>query len=355
MRIAFAINNLGAGGAERVVSTLSNELCKRNSIEVFIICIDFPIEYDELEIFYSISSEVKLVLINPDLFEDTCKKIIKLNLDVVISFLYPMYYFMSRVTREVNVAHIISERNDPFCYKMSNKGFARREQAFSSASGLVFQTEHAYNYYQGFCSCHFEIIPNPIFFPLQIMNCNKPYKKTDIIAVGRYAKQKNYPKMIDGFEDFVIKNKEYHLHIYGKNSGEKHFIDDYIERKGLKSQIHLHSATNNIFQIMQRSACFLMTSDYEGTPNAFIEAAALGLECIVPDIPGVRDFVHKYKCGILLTDSSVSSISNALKQVLVKDVQLKSCHSVNQTILQDRHVSIVANIWIDFITKVLSD
>jgi glycosyltransferase involved in cell wall biosynthesis len=56
-----------------------------------------------------------------------------------------------------------------------------------------------------------------------------------------------------------------------------------IEQNNLKDCVFLRGNVKNIHERMAAARLFLMTSEFEGMPNALLEAMAIGLPCITTD------------------------------------------------------------------------
>lgn len=69
----------------------------------------------------------------------------------------------------------------------------------------------------------------------------------------------------------------------------------------------------NIKEILRGCDYFISTSKHEGMPIAALEAGALGLPCILSDIPGHRNFNQKEKCVILF--SSLEELPIRIEEV----------------------------------------
>jgi len=57
----------------------------------------------------------------------------------------------------------------------------------------------------------------------------------------------------------------------------------------LAKKIHFAGARSDISDCLVAMDVFVLTSAYEGMPNALLEAMAAGLPCVVTDVPGTRD------------------------------------------------------------------
>lgn len=74
----------------------------------------------------------------------------------------------------------------------------------------------------------------------------------------------------------------------------------------------------HIAEHLESVSMFVLSSDYEGMPNALIEAMALGLPCVTTDCSGggakflIKDGVN----GLLVPVRDVEALANAIDRVL---------------------------------------
>src|SRR5699024_9650677 len=197
---------------------------------------------------------------------------------VILVMGVPPSVFVVPAVTFLGIPVIISERNDPskFMGKYTTKLFSRLFMRLDQ--GYIFQTSNAKSYYSTGVQKKGKIIPNP----LTTDNIPKPYKglrKKKIVSVGRLVPQKNHEMLIKAFNDVLKSYPEYTLTIYG-NGNEYNNLKDLIERLGINENVFLPGTTSNIFKQILDAQIFVLSSRFEGMPNALIEAMALGIPVI---------------------------------------------------------------------------
>lgn len=100
---------------------------------------------------------------------------------------------------------------------------------------------------------------------------------------------------------------------YGALGGE---IVDHIERLGLREHLVLPGPTKDVGAIYAALDVFLMTSQFEGTPNTAIEAQAAGVPVVAPNVGGIGEIVLDGTTGLLVNDRSSRSLADAVLHVL---------------------------------------
>lgn len=109
-------------------------------------------------------------------------------------------------------------------------------------------------------------------------------KLRNFVAVGRLEKQKNFELLIHAFSEVVKQYNEATLRIFGEGSlYEK--LSEIICESGLENNVTLCGRVTDVLSELQRADVFVMSSDYEGMPNALMESMAIGLPCIATDCP----------------------------------------------------------------------
>ena len=79
-----------------------------------------------------------------------------------------------------------------------------------------------------------------------------------------------------------LENQNVYLEIYGEGPLDE-YLKNLIIEKGLENRIKLMGRSNNMKDVLMKADAFILSSDYEGMPNALIEAMACGLPCISID------------------------------------------------------------------------
>ena len=95
-------------------------------------------------------------------------------------------------------------------------------------------------------------------------------------------------------------------------------IQTKINAMGLAERVHLHASRKDIFDCIRTARLFVLTSDFEGMPNALMEAMALGLPCISTDCRpgGARTLIESGKNGIIVPTRNVNALADKMKYML---------------------------------------
>ena len=132
--------------------------------------------------------------------------------------------------------------------------------------------------------------------------------------LGRLTKQKNFAYLITEFSKFSKFNQDFVLIILGDGE-EKNLLLRIIKKKKLEEFIFLLGYKKDIYDIMQRSSVFILSSLWEEMGFVIIEAAMNDLYVISSDCPnGPREFLNYGRNGILFSNNLNDSLCNGLKK-----------------------------------------
>lgn len=345
-----------SGGAERVLSILSTPFADNYNEVIYLTWIDQPD-------FYTIDSRVKRVCI-----ESVCgspflpKKALwfrnyikKEDPDLVLSFLEPYNVLVCLALALVDVPIVVANRNDP---RYIWGGFIKsrlRALAYRKAAGNLSQTENNKNYFDGRLLERGHVIYNPIFLPQEYVGKSLDAEKSKrLVSVARLTKQKNPEMLIRAFKRFHQKHSDYTLYMYG-DGDDREYIQMLINKEGLSDYIFLPGARKNIWDEIMDAKCFVMTSWYEGMPNALLEAMCLGLPCVSTKVSGAIDLIKSGENGILVDIDDDRTFSNCLCRV-VEDEEFAMYLGKNATNLYNLlEVNAISKQWVEYLNHVIAD
>ena len=377
MKICFFIETLSKGGAERVIANLSNYLIKLDEIEkVDILNIyntDIAYELDKRINVYSIEKKyIKYdnLLNNGNRIERLIFKIKKFfkniyrrnkveefykksDYDVIIAFLPEPSFMILSLKKKIKIPIIISERNDPNKEYNGIRTNYLMKKLYPLADGIIFQTQDAKKYFDRLFSSKYEIIPNPVNGAF-IKEVFKGKREKSIVNVGRIESQKNQLLLIKAFNRIKEKLPDYKLIIYGEGSKKEELIK-YVKDKKIDDRVIFAGQVDNIYDKIYNSSLFVLSSDYEGMPNALIEAMCLGLPVISTDCPcgGPKMLIQNGINGFLVPVNDEKNLSETINKVL-KDEELGKKLSNNASKIKDIVSSDVVNRkWLNFIQTII--
>ena len=235
----------------------------------------------------------------------------ELNPDVSISFLLDSNIFNILACKGLRTKSIVCERNDPFkprYYKLK-----LLKPIFRWADGAVFQLPKVADYYNNIKS-KTAIIPNPV---VKKESCRiMPFTQRDkvITTLGRLdIFQKRTDLLIEAFALFYKDHPDYILRLWGDGPDESE-LRKKSEQLGISKYVEFAGKTDNPIQSILNSQIFVLSSDFEGIPNALIEAMSVGLTCVATDCRpgGAALLINDKNNGLLVPCGSKEDIAGAL-------------------------------------------
>ena len=152
------------------------------------------------------------------------------------------------------------------------------------------------------------------------------------------------------FLNDIKKYKDYILEIYGDGNLEQSILK-YIKEKGLEEKVYLKGFSSNVHESINSTSMFVMSSDFEGMPNALLEALALGIPCISTDCPcgGPKLLIDNHKNGILVPVNNIDELSRAMCFIAENPQKAKEMGIIASKIKSKVNVETITDEWLNFI------
>ncbi len=136
-----------------------------------------------------------------------------------------------------------------------------------------------------------------------------------IVAVGRLQAQKDYPMLLRSFA-LVLKQRPAKLIILGEGELREE-LEGLIDELKVSEHVSLHGFELNPFKFFANANVFALSSQYEGLPTVLIEALACGCPVVSTDCPsGPQEILEKGKFGALVSVGDEKGFAEALLSVL---------------------------------------
>jgi glycosyltransferase involved in cell wall biosynthesis len=112
-----------------------------------------------------------------------------------------------------------------------------------------------------------------------------------VVTVGRLDRQKGQWHLIRAFNEVLKYDNEVALVILGTGDNET-YLRQIITNNHLENNVYLMGYCNNPFYYSANADAFVLSSMYEGFPNALAEAVCCGAPCIATDFhSGAREIL----------------------------------------------------------------
>ena len=347
-KLLIFINTLQSGGAERVVSLLLQHL--KDDFEIHLGLYSNIIDY-------TIPPEIKILNLQQPLVQDKMIRFLKLpyiswkvysyckknNINISVAFLYrPCYInalmksfwgYKGKVIMCERTHQTTMQQSQSKIYRMFSKfmvRFSYKRADLVLANSYAMQTDLIENFK---IKTPVRVIYNPI--DLNFIKTHKDEAPAFVfdknifhfINVGGFRTEKNHLLLLQAF--FILKNLPCKLVIVGGGVMEE-VLKQKVSDLGMSEKVSFCGFDNNPFKYVNRSDCFVLSSDVEGFPNVLIEALACGKAVISTDCSsGPRELlapatdlhhraINNYEIGeygILTPVNDVTALATAMKKI----------------------------------------
>lgn len=390
-KVVFFIDSLTIGGAERVVSVLSEYLVKQNYDVSIVMLFKREIVYQinpEVHIIYAdeltvntyfgkliqrlfrlwskfrakvyvpimrrLGKKEKLPKWNETSFYFYAtyampyRELLKQNKDcTAFGFLIRSNISMLMAAKGTGVKTVFCERNNPVRPDMPPNIIKIRDKVYHRCTSAVFQTEEEMAYYTKIKG-EKAVIPNPIKenLPERFIGA----RRHEIVNFCRMSSQKNIPLLIDAFEMLLQDHPDYSLRIYGEGP-EKDNLKAYIREKHLKDKAFIEEFASDIHVRIKDAAMFVSTSDFEGLSNSMLEAMAIGLPSVCTDCDGggARMMIEDHVNGLLVPKGDKQAVYQAMKEIVEDEALAERLSENAEKIKEKLSVDNIVKEWIKMI------
>lgn len=220
---------------------------------------------------------------------------------------------------------------------------------FCFADGVIFQSEGAKAFFPEPVRKRSRILYNPLS-PEYVREPYRGERRDEIITVGRMDQVKNHALLIDAFAIVAKEKPQMHLTIYG-GGDRMEAVREQVSRLGLGEQVSLPGDTLDIPDKIRDARLFVLSSDFEGMPNAVAEAFALGIPVVSTDCPsgGARALVRDGETGLLVPVRDARKMAEAMLRILnEKELETRLRENAYR-FSQSLHPDKINRMWLEFI------
>ncbi|WP_078118069.1 glycosyltransferase [Thiosocius teredinicola] len=333
-RLALFLPTLGGGGAERVFVTLANVFADRG-YRVDLVLVSARGPYLGL-----VSPKVRLVNLNAGRVSRAFLPLVRYMRRVrPVALLSAMTHtnvlaIWARKLTRISTVLVISERST-FSIAMGSRANAGVFSAFlpwiarysySMADKIVAVSRGVAEDLVGSMPLDrnkIAVVYNPVAtVDAESLGGRKPDhpwfglgQPPVVLAVGRLEEPKNYPLLLSAFAR-LRKETECRLIILGEGRLRESLTKEVADL-GLEQDVDLPGFVDDPFTWMYHAELFVLSSSWEGLPNALIQAMACGTKIVSTDCPsGPREILEDGKWGQLVPTDDVGTLYEAMIKAL---------------------------------------
>lgn len=312
MRVAFVLSALQAGGTERVINLISTAAVEEGW-DVTIISFDRPGD----PIFHSYDPRVTFLRLGiPGGLRFAGRRIAALRrafrdggYDRIVSFLTKVNALTLAAALGSRRHITVCERNNPLAQPMHPLWKAALSLLYARADTIVLQTRRSMICLPKRHRSRAIVIPNPVKLGPQAA---QPGRSRQIVAVGRLTEQKGFDLLISAFATIADTAPGWTLVIWGEGPARA-VLEQQIVSAGLADRIFLPGLSAKPGSWTEAAEIFVLSSRYEGFPNALLEAMAAGLPTIAFDCEfGPAELIEDGRTGVLVRNGAVDALGCVL-------------------------------------------
>jgi GalNAc-alpha-(1->4)-GalNAc-alpha-(1->3)-diNAcBac-PP-undecaprenol alpha-1,4-N-acetyl-D-galactosaminyltransferase len=325
MNIALVIASLGAGGAERVMSELANHFAERGD-RVTLITLDtialdaYPlapgIERVALGLVKDSTGIAGALAMNWRRLRAVRRAIRRTGARTVLSFEERTNVLVVVATLGLPLRRVVSERTDPTRHEIGAVWELMRRLTYPFADAVVVQTARLLPWARRTAlrpgAAH--AIPNPL---RALKQCGPApaARETMIAALGRLWLEKGHDVLIRAFAAVAPDYPEWRLTIVGEGP-ERAALTALTASLGVAERVEMPGWMDVPEEVLARAAVFVMSSRYEGFPNALLEAMGAGLPVISTACGGTEEMIEEGRNGYIVPIDDVDALAAALRRLL---------------------------------------
>ena len=318
MKVVLVIPNLLVGGAQTAILNVAHFLNQYVEVELVVLK-SFQSEGLEPE-----GLNVTYLKVNRWFRVFGLRKlIISQNYSHAISFLTDANIILLLASVGTGLNVIVSERTFPGKHRINFLFRLLRRIFYPFADKLVVQTELTRDWFSDVMpGLDVRVIPNILDRSFLEIGLQRLYQTSfiskRIICVGRLSREKRFDLVIKAFANIPLKlRSDWKLSFVG-DGDQRNELKNLCQLLGTANAVEFLGQLKDVSKIYEISDVFVLASDYEGFPNALLEAMGAGLCCIARNCyVGPSEIIDSSDVGFLLDyDLFVDELTYTLIDVI---------------------------------------
>ena len=310
IKICFIIPSLRAGGAERVMSFVAENIDKeRFESHLLVIESEEGKSYD--------IADIPVTFLNKSRVRDGVPKIIgfirKNNIEIVISaiahlntimaFISVIFPKVKFVGRETIVKSALRKVKNLPTNPSFKSLWLTKIQAIN-LDAIICQSEDMRDDLKNnfnFPSEKLVVLNNPITKSFHLKENRKRNTIKQFITIGRLVEQKGHIRILMALSQY---DSPYHYTIIGSGD-KKETIFEFIKENKLEKKITYVPFTKDVQSYLEKSDLYLQGSFVEGFPNALLESCTVGTPVLAFDaLGGINEIIIEGVNGYIADDEN---------------------------------------------------
>jgi glycosyltransferase involved in cell wall biosynthesis len=332
MRLALVISQLSGGGAERVLSRLAGYWADHGHD---VTVITFWSASSDL---YPLSPRVQRVALGLGRQSPNVRQSLRTNWrrlwalrrtirtvkpQIVVSFMDTTNVLTLFATLGLGVPVVVSERIHPAYHDIGAIRGALRRWVYPWADAVVVPAGGIGRWLSDFVPPRLiHVIPNPA--PSTGCPTDPPSdRKAIVVGMGRLEAQKQFDYLLRAFARCHAVHPNWSLAVMGEGP-ERKALETLAADLGIAAKVRWVGVAANPEDVLRESRIFVLSSRYEGFPNALVEAMANGLAAVSFDCPsGPREIIRDGVDGLLVPAQDLDRLADAMGLLMSDEIERK--------------------------------
>ena len=353
--LLFYINAIHDGGAERVLLQLAKRFaaCGYRAVVVtsFVDEWEYPVPegVERLSIEQAQLPQSRLKR-NLSRIKALRRLIREYKPAALISFMAEPNFRAVIASRFLPVKTIVSVRNDPEREYGGRLGRIIGKWLLPLADGCVFQTEEAKKWFPKRLQRKSRVIMNQV--DERFFHVTDAGETGYVMTAGRLTAQKNQALLIRAFAAIAGEVEE-ELRIYGEGELRRP-LEALIANLGMEGRIRLMGASDDMPAALAGCKLFVLSSDFEGMPNALLEAMAAGRCCVSTACPcgGPEAVIENGVSGLLVPVGAEEALSAAMRELLEDEKKRRALAAAAGESAEAFRPEAIFEHWRDYVERV---
>ena len=332
--MSLVIPSLTPGGAENVLALLANAWAEEGR-EVSVVTLGAASASDRR--LHPAITRIALDMVHVSAnvlqaLDSNWKRVRRLRAELrglrphtVISFLPSMNVLTLASTRTLDARVVVAERIDPREEPIPKFWACTRRLLYPHADAVVLQTPDAKRWATRFLQAErVHVIPNPVAYAPVPADASSPRPAPvwlgapghKVFGVGRLTPQKGFDTLLRAYARCRPHHPDWSLIILG-DGAERTRLEALAVDLGIQTAVTFPGHIPDVPSILRGGDLFVLSSRYEGFPNALLDAMTCGLAVISTDCPsGPRHIVRHGIDGLLVERDNVEALAAAMRQLM---------------------------------------
>lgn len=238
---------------------------------------------------------------------------------------------------------VVSERIDPSTVDIGLAWSALRRLAYSRAAALVVQTESVRPWAERLVGRgRVDVIGNPV----ELGVAPEPGERArEIVAIGRLVPQKGFDALLRAFARVAERRPDWSLTIFGDGPARVE-LTALAAELGIADRVAMPGQAHDVQERLRRASLFVLSSRFEGFPNALIEAMAAGTAVVATRCPsGPSEILRDCAPAILVPVDDVAAMATAIEAMLDDRERRLACGRAARVAAQRFAAPAIVDVW----------